>query len=141
MPYYTLERPSISKEDIDLVLKALRLPVILAVILDIAVFFTENVLWWTRIINILAFILLAYFLVRRQLTKFSILTLAGILTGLVIGFLVGLFKIVWFKNAWLIFELIALPLRWAFLGAIILVLSGYFLKFILRPKRKHFSHF
>lgn len=115
-------------------LQVVKLPIVIIVLVEIIlIIFTERywqgVFWWLDYqfyiiigLKVLAAGWAAYLLVKAIKNKISLVQpayTAGALAGFLAGLLIAIFRIFWYHKFWTFFNLIAEPLLFGLLGAIL----------------------
>ena len=124
-------------KNFDYYLGVIILPIIVVVVAEIFLIIYEASIYFFWIINIISFVYIAWAIYLRRKDSFTEAGTAAVMMGVIIGFLVAVFKLIYFHKVYLIFNLIAEPVRTGLLGLVIVWLVHLIISLIKKqPSRK-----
>ncbi len=121
-------------KNFDYYLGVILLPVIVVVIAEIVMTIFEVSLYFIWAINVISFIYVAWAIYLRRKDTFTEAGTAVVMMGVLIGFLMAVFKLIYVYKVYLIFNLIAEPIRTGLLGLVIVWLIHLVISLTKRGK-------
>jgi len=109
------------------------------IVVEVAAVMIDQYAYARWIVEVLAFFLLVYFLVRKYKVRVNTTVFASGYAGVVAGIFVAIFHIIWYHEWWYLMGLIRLPFILGLLGILVsfisyLILQGFLTKNINKKK-------
>lgn len=131
----SIKRVPLGQRKLGFYFNLIKFPIIIAVILEIVYFLSQKNFDLDWIIKLLALSYVALVLIKKHQGKFQELAIACGMTGLLIGFFNALFKAIYIRKFYLIFNLISEPVITALVGIFVGLTIGYiFLNILTKYK-------
>ncbi|MFH1598563.1 MAG: hypothetical protein ABIB97_05910 [Patescibacteria group bacterium] len=106
-------------KNFDYYLGIILLPIIVVTIAEAVMIVFEVKVYFFWIINVVSFIYVGWAIYLRRRDSFTEAGTAAAMMGVLIGLLIAIFKIIYFRKVYLIFNLIAEPVRTGILGLVV----------------------
>ncbi|MFA6272177.1 MAG: hypothetical protein WC693_03640 [Patescibacteria group bacterium] len=129
----SLKKISLSDKKLEFYFDVVKYPVVFAIVINIVYYYIRktDAMW---VFDILAFVYIAIFILKKQLGKRAVVFIACGISGLFIGFFMAVFKLVYFRKFYLFFNLISEPFLTFIVGSFVGLVVAYI---ILRPNKKN----
>lgn len=135
-PPFESEKGVLAGKDLSFYFKIIRIPVVLAIVIEILAHFTANTFYLIWLVNFIVFVYISWYLIKKHQAPFFQIVVASTMAGIIIGVCVALFKLIWFRHFYLIFNLITEPMITAIVGIGISALTFLIIKNISQKNIK-----
>ena len=127
----SVSKVSLGSRKVEFYFNLIKFPVIFAVVVGIVYSLTQNAFDLIWVVDFLAVGYVTVMLVKKHKGRFQEIAIACGMTGLLIGFFSALFKLIYSRKFYLIFNLISEPVITALVGIFVGLVIGYVLLNIL----------
>lgn len=108
--------------------------ILLLLILEIVIMVVNQYLYLHWVAEPLIFFILSWVLIKKYKVRLNTLVAASIFLGVIAGFLLAIFEIIWYHQWWYLFDLIRLPILLSIEGFIVSVILTLIFKSLLKNK-------
>lgn len=129
----SLKKISLGNRKLEFYFDIIKYPVVFAIVINVVYFFIRKSLDVMWVFDVMAFAYIAVFILKKRLGGRQEVFIACGISGLFIGFFMALFKLVYFRKFYLIFNLISEPFLTFIVGGFIGFAVAYA---VLKPNKK-----